>query len=204
MLELLYSLDKSIFHFCNQTIANPVFDVAMPFLTDLNKTWYGRGLFGVLWALLMWKGGKRGRTVGILIVVLLVISDQLSSSVIKKIFERPRPCHTIDGMPVVDNIRLLVDCGSGYSFPSSHAVNNFAVGTLLSFYYRRWTWACMTFASLIAFTRVSVGVHFPSDILGGAVIGAVCAYTVIVTWHYITKLFPGLNFEAPPSISRPT
>ena len=196
MIDFFYSIDKSLFYFCNQTLANPLFDVMMPFLTDLNKTWFGRGLFLVLWLLLMWKGGKKGRSLGILVILLILVSDQISSNVIKKIFARPRPCHIIDGFPVVDHIRLLVDCGSGYSFPSSHAVNNFAVGTFLSYYYRKWTWAYLSFATIIAFSRMSVGVHYPSDVIGGAVIGALFAYAMIIVWNYACKQFPGLDFGA--------
>ena len=150
MLDFLYSIDKTVFYFCNQTITNPFFDVAMPFITDLNQNWFGRGLFVVLWLLLMWKGGKKGRVIGLLLIPLIVVSDQLSSSVIKNIIARPRPCHEIDGVPILDHIHLLVNCGSGYSFPSSHAVNNFAAGIFLSYYYRKWTWAFMSFAFVVA------------------------------------------------------
>jgi undecaprenyl-diphosphatase len=199
MVDFLYSIDKAVFYFCNQTIANPVFDVVMPFLTDLNKSVFGQIFFIILWLLLMWKGGKKGRIIGILVIPLIVMSDQLSSSVIKKIVARPRPCHDIDGVPILDHIHLLVPCGSGYSFPSSHAVNNFAVGTFLSFYYRRWTWAFMSFAFVIAFSRLSVGVHYPSDCLGGAIIGALCAVLLIMVWNFLSRNYPILAPENPPS-----
>jgi undecaprenyl-diphosphatase len=196
MTEFLYSIDKSVFIFCNQTIANSFFDLAMPFLTDLNKNWYGLTLFGLLWALLMWKGGKKGRILGLLIIPLIVMSDQLCSNVIKNIFLRPRPCHIVNGIPVVEHIRLLVDCGSGFSFPSSHASNNFAVATLFSFYYRRWAWAWLTFATIIGFSRISVGVHYPSDVIGGALFGAMCAFSIIFVWEDISKRIPPLQISS--------
>ncbi len=200
MVDFLYSIDKSLFVFCNQTIANPVFDIVMPFLTDLTQNWFGRILFLLLWLLLMWKGGKKGRIVGLLLIILIVVSDQLSSSVIKKIVARPRPCHDIDGVPILENIHLLVPCGSGYSFPSSHAVNNFAAGTFLSYYYRKWTWAFMSFAFIIAFSRLSVGVHYPSDMLGGAIIGALITALLIQIWNILSRKFPVLSLEANPSV----
>ena len=196
MIEWLYSIDRLVFYFCNQTLANPLFDAAMPFLTDLNKTWYGLGLFGLLWLLLMWKGGKKGRILGLLLVPLIFMSDQLSSVVIKNIFVRPRPCHELNGMPVLEHIRLLVDCGSGYSFPSSHAANNFAVSTLFSYYYRRWTWAFISFAAIIGFSRISVGVHYPSDVAGGALVGASCAAIIILLWKSISKEFTYLQISS--------
>ena len=197
MADIFYSIDKSLFYFCNRTLANPVFDAIMPILTDLNKTWYGLSLFGALWFLLMWKGGRKGRVIGVLLIPLIVVSDGLSSGVIKKLFARPRPCHIIDGLPVLDNIRLLVQCGSGLSFPSSHAVNNFAVATFLSYYYRAWTWAFMSFATIIGFSRVSVGVHYPSDVLGGAMFGALFAWILIMLWISLRKNIPLLDFSEP-------
>lgn len=193
MVEILFSIDKTLYVFFNQTIANPVLDWTMPVLTDLNQNLYGLLLFTGIWLLFMWRGGKNGRIIGIMVIFLVAFSDQFSSNLIKKIVERPRPCHTIDGRTVVEHVRLLVACGSGYSFPSSHAVNNFAVGTLLSYYYRKWTWLFMTFAGLVGFSRVYVGVHFPSDIVGGAIIGAACAFCIILLHKAIGGSIPYLR-----------
>ncbi len=197
MIEALYRLDKEAFIFCNQTLANPVFDIVMPFLTDLNQHWYGLAIYALAWLLLMWKGGRRGRIIGLLLIPLIILSDQLSSAVIKNIVERPRPCHEIDGTLVVERVRLLVPCGSGYSFPSSHAVNNFAVATFLAFYFARWRWAFFGWAAVIAFTRPYVGVHFPSDIVGGAVIGVLCALFIAALWHALGRKYPALSI--PPN-----
>src|ERR1051326_15417 len=164
MIDFLYSIDKSIFIFWNQTLANPVTDVVMPFITNINQSTPGLCFLAALWILLMWKGGRKGRIVGILLIPLVVMSDQLSSSVIKKLVERPRPCHDINGVPVLDHVRLLVPCGSGHSFPSSHAVNGFAIASFFSNYYRRWAWAWFTVAAMMSLSRVFVGVHYPSDI----------------------------------------
>ena len=203
MLEIFFSIDKAIFYFSNQTIANPVFDAVMPFITDLNQTWYGPLLFIVLWLLLFLKGGKKGRVVALLLIPLIVISDQLSSTVIKKLVARPRPCHTVEGIKVLQNIRELVPCGSGFSFPSSHAVNHFAAATYLSSFYRRWSWACYTYASLISFSRVSVGVHYPSDVAGGALIGSFCAVMVTYCWRAVEKRYPSLSVSGFPMLPHP-
>ncbi|KAB2926388.1 MAG: phosphatase PAP2 family protein [Bacteroidetes bacterium] len=167
MLDALYSIDVALFFFLNRTIANPVFDILFPFLTDLNKQpFIGYVLIAVIgWVL--WKGGAKGRITVLLLVIGAVIGDQLSSSVLKPIFGRIRPCRALEG------VRMLVDCGSGLSFPSSHAVNNFTGAAIISFFYRRQTPYWMAFASLMALSRPYVGVHYPSDILGGAVTGAV-------------------------------
>jgi undecaprenyl-diphosphatase len=195
MAEFFFSLDTAVFYFFNIVIANTVLDIIMPVLTDYDKTATGRIIVGGIIMLLLWKGGKRGRTIVILLIPMILLSDQISSSVIKKLVERARPCHEIDGVRVIQNLRLLVDCGSGYSFPSSHAVNNFAVATLFSYFYRKWTWAFMLFAASIGISRMYVGVHFPVDVFGGAVVGAVCAVIIIVLWRSLVKKIPGLEIE---------
>ncbi len=181
MIEFLYSIDKAVFFFINHTISNPVLDWLMPFLTDLNKHKPTIVIAVLLWLWLMVRGGKTGRTAGILLVLSIIVSDQFSSSVLKNLVGRLRPCHVLHG------VRLLVDCGSGYSFPSSHAVNNFAGATILSHYYRKYAWGWFSLASLIALSRPYIGVHYPSDIVGGALIGWACASGMIALWEFIER-----------------
>lgn len=175
MTETFLALDKGLFYFLNHSIQNSVFDVLMPFLTRTD-TLHWRIFFGVIWLLLVIKGGRTGRVVAFLLIPLITISDQLSSSVIKYSVARLRPCAELP------DVRLLVPCGTGYSFPSSHAVNSFAAATLFSHYYRKWTWAFVTYASVVALSRPYVGVHYPSDIIVGTVIGIAVAAAVIFLW----------------------
>jgi len=173
MNEIFFSIDLGLFYFVNHSLQNPVFDVLMPVLTDLNKQM--AVLVGVF-ALLLWmgiKGGTTGRSAAVVLILTIVFSDQLNSSWIKHIFERVRPCH------VLDDVHLLVSCGSGYSFPSSHAVNNVAGATVISYFYPKLVWAFGSFAAIVTFSRVYVGVHYPSDVAGGAVIGFLCGVIVL-------------------------
>ena len=120
MLDFIVSIDIKLFHFLNQTIANPVLDVVMPFITEPDKFIYP--LIAVcLGVILLWR--RRGLMIILWGVVLITISDQFTNSVLKPIIDRVRPCHELDA------VRLLVGCGSGKSFPSSHAVNSFAAAT---------------------------------------------------------------------------
>jgi undecaprenyl-diphosphatase len=178
--DFLYSLDVGVFYFFNHTIHFDALDAVMVFLTRTD-TLHFRIFYGVVWVVLMVKGGRRGRTVALLLIPIIVASDQLSSSVIKHLVARMRPCFTLP------DVNLLVRCGSGLSFPSSHAVNNFAAATIFSYYYRRWTWAFITYASLVALSRPYVGVHYPSDVVGGAVIGALVCFIILFLWLFVEK-----------------
>jgi undecaprenyl-diphosphatase len=177
MLDYLNYLDTAVFRFFNSAISNPVFDILMPFLTDLNKQ---RLVLVIVGTLLLWmliRGRRSARLAALCLIVTIILSDQLSSSVIKYWLVRDRPCHTLQ------DVRLLVSCGSGFSFPSSHAVNNFAGALILAFFFPRAKWWFFGFAAVIAFSRVYVGVHYPLDVIGGSVIGLMCGGFVLVVFH---------------------
>lgn len=196
-MEMLAAADRAVFLFLNQTISNPVGDFLWPLITDYDRLPLVRVILIALWVWLLVRGGARGRTAALLLIPVLVLSDQLSSSLIKEWVQRPRPCHSIDGVPIVPGIHLLVNCGGGKSFPSSHAVNNYAVATLFSFYFPKGRWAFIGWAALVALSRPAVGVHYPSDIVGGAVIGAVVAAIIIWLWTMAQRrFFPAASVAA--------
>lgn len=179
MVDFLYSIDVSLFYFVNHGMSNNVFDLLMPFVTDLNKNKVVLVTVLLLWGYLLVKGGEGGRIAALLLIPTIVFSDQLNSSFIKFLFERIRPCH------VLPDVDLLVGCGSGYSFPSSHAVNNFAGAFVLSFFLPKAKWGLFVFASVVAFSRVYVGVHYPSDVIGGAILGIACGLIIIALYNFL-------------------
>jgi len=116
---------------------------------------FGKGTFWVL--------------VGIGIAIL--IADQGTSSFMKPFFGRLRPCHDVRWDDQIMNYRY---CGGLYSFASSHAANGFAVATYFNFvFYKRIRGFGFLFlwAAIFAYTRVYLGVHYPGDILVGAMVG---------------------------------
>lgn len=125
------------------------------------------------------------------LALTILATDQLNSSVIKELIERIRPCHTLG------DVRLLVDCGGGKSMPSSHAANNFAAALVLSIFFRRETLLFFFIAVLMALSRVYVGVHYPADIIVGAVVGLLMAtiVTFIVT-RIAVKYFPDFSAKS--------
>jgi undecaprenyl-diphosphatase len=193
MKEFLYSLDVAVFHFINGTLANPVGDWLWPVITDYDRLLPVRIVLLAVWLFLLIRGGVRGRTVALLLIPVLFCADKLSSAIIKELVARPRPCHEINGVSIVQGIHLLVHCGGGKSFPSSHAVNNTAVAVLFGRYYPRGRPGFYGWAALVALSRPAVGVHYPSDILGGAIIGLVIGLAIVALWVAIQRKFlPGL------------
>jgi undecaprenyl-diphosphatase len=188
-MEFFWNIDRIVFHFCNHDLENKLFDAVLPVVTDLNKHWYGLWLAAILWLLLLLRAGTPGRLAALLLIPTIAFSDQLNSYFLKYLIVRPRPCH------VLPDVHLLVGCGSGYSFPSSHAVNTFAAALVLAYFLPRGTWAFFSFAVIVAFSRVYVGVHYPSDVLGGSIIGLTCGALVILLFRIIEQWWVGRKPE---------
>lgn len=167
MTEFLYSIDLAVFYFFNHSIANPAFDRFFVFITDVNH-WYIAYL--ILLGIAFVKGGRTGKIAAVGALVLIAASDQLSSFFIKHWVARIRPCNALP------DARKLIECSGSYSFPSSHAVNNFAAAVFFYRIYPNLKWVLFISAFLVAFSRVYVGRHYPSDIIGGAIIGSALGY----------------------------
>jgi undecaprenyl-diphosphatase len=105
--------------------------------------------------------------------LLILIGDRASVEMFKEVFERLRPCHN----PTIKYLVHTVDgCGGKFGFVSSHATNSFSLAVFSSLLLKskfKWITASMLFwAALVSYSRIYVGVHFPADILGGAILGS--------------------------------
>lgn len=181
MLEFLQHIDEVLFFFINNDLANPFLDWLMPLITR-QKNWYP--LFFLLIMMLLWKGGKKGRLVVLLLIPVILLSDQISSTLIKPLFDRVRPCKAFE---TIGTVNMLIGMKTSPSFPSSHAANSFAAATLFALFYSRRRWIYYTLAAVIAFSRVYVGVHYPFDVLAGALIGFFSALLVYYFYDYLKK-----------------
>ncbi|MGD8779962.1 MAG: phosphatase PAP2 family protein [Ignavibacteria bacterium] len=162
MVEFFYSIDVELFYFINHTLSNSVFDKFFILITNV-KNWYITYI--ILWSIAFFKGGRIGKVAAIGAIFVIVFSDQLNSSLLKNLFERTRPCNELPG------VNALLGCSGSYSFPSSHAVNNFAIAVFFYRLFPKLKWVLLISAGLIAISRPYVGVHYPSDILAGALLG---------------------------------
>ncbi len=181
-MEFLLELDKQLFFLINNGLANPLFDRIMPFITEV-ESWVLVYLVG-FW-FLFFKSGKVGKITAVALIITLIVSDQFSSTFLKEWVGRIRPCRTLD------SVRLLVDCGGGKSFPSSHAVNNFAAAFVVTHYFKKNYLFFYLTAFLIAFSRVYIGVHYPIDITAGGLIGVcvgfITTYLIDLTKKIVLK-----------------
>jgi len=177
-METILNLDTQFFYFLNLKLQNHIFDFAMPILTDLS---YWRIPLAIAWISLIIFGKRKGRIVGILLVVVVAIGDQVCNQIIKPWAARIRPCNVLEG------VHLLINCTKSFSFPSSHAVNLFSGCILLSCFYRRLTILFLLVALLVSYSRIYVGVHYPLDVVGGMVLGLVVSLVIIITYNSLEK-----------------
>jgi undecaprenyl-diphosphatase len=168
----ILKVDISLFYFINNTMQNSFFDSIMPVITDIDN-W--KIVILIVWLALIVKGGNKGRVAAILVIVVVGFSDLLIAQVIKPIVARVRPCN------VLPHVNLLVGCGGleSYSFPSSHASNIFAAASFFGYKYKGFVAVFISIALLVAYSRVYVGVHYPFDVIGGAIVGIVCAWIIL-------------------------
>ena len=177
-MEVLYALDQWLYGLVNGAGQHPWLDaVLVPWRNRDTWLW----LYAVLAGLVIWQFRLRGLYAVLAIGLTVGIADQLSSKVIKPAVERARPCRT-DGAHTPG--RTLVHCGGGYSFPSSHAANHFALAVVLfataGRRWRGWRWLLLGWAFLVAYAQVYVGVHFPVDAVAGALLGTLLGLAAAV------------------------
>jgi undecaprenyl-diphosphatase len=175
LIGTLNHWDILIFYLININLQNHVFDVIMPIITSL-------GYFSI-WilacVLLYIFGGEKGRNVALVCIVALVFGYFLTE-ILKYIVARPRPYAVLEG------VRVLAMTG-GYSWPSGHTVASFIgaiiIGRGYSFTIRgksyKLIYPLLAFAVLVGFSRIYNGVHYPFDVISGALIGIFCALLIL-------------------------
>ena len=146
----------------------PFMDFIIPKITFL-----GNG--GFIWVLtaiilLFFKKYRKG---GIAILIALAFGAILGSFVLKPLIARPRPFHSME------ELSLLIKSPTGFSFPSGHTMSSFSAAYILNYINKKFGYFAIPLAILIAFSRLYLYVHFPSDILAGAILGTLISYLTV-------------------------
>ncbi len=166
-MDFLYSIDLFVLYLFNHTISTPFLDKFFSIITNVNN-WYIT--YVILLGISFFKGGTKGKLAVLGVILLIIFTDQTGYRILKEYFARPRPCNALS------DVITPLGCTGSFSFPSNHALNNFAAAIFFYRLFPKLKWVLFITASLISISRVYLGLHYPSDILGGAIIGLVFGY----------------------------
>lgn len=194
----LQQLDEAGFRFINQGLTCGPLDWLMPVLS-------GNPVFGPVLALLgiwlVWKGGARGR---VCLLMLLLLTGAVNNALVdwlKELFARPRPFLTLP------DARVLLGRGDSGSLPSGHTANWFSATFVVAWYYRRVFWGLLPLAAAVGLSRIYNGVHYPGDVLAGALLGALVGgggvWLVDALWRTGVRAWFPIWWRHLPSLSRP-
>lgn len=193
-MQQILQWDYWLFFKINTQWTSPLVDQVYPWWRDMTA-WYPLYLFLIVF---VWQNlAKNNRLSWLLfIAITITISDQLSSTVVKEWVQRLRPCQD----PAIEPYaRMLLDhCSGGYSFTSSHATNHFAAAFFffrtLQTYFGKWAYLFFVWAATISYGQVYTGVHYPLDILCGAITGS------FIGWG-MSRLYQRFTFRSQLSVT---
>ena len=213
-------MDQALFHLINERWTSPALDLFMAALSDV-QIWQPLLVAVGLYALIFC--GFKGRAFVLCVLVTVALSEALLVRTLKSAIGRPRPKQaqsvrlvqlqkatpkilTLFKQPRVHQStqKDLRPAGSGSSFPSGHATNNFVIATFCTLFFRRWGWVALLPAGLVAYSRIYVGAHYPSDVLVSIFLAAGQALLLFLLYAWLWKklapsLFPKVA-EAHPTL----
>jgi undecaprenyl-diphosphatase len=174
MFGVIQNIDLWVLEFIQQFFNYPLMDKLMIFITTLGNK-------GAIWIIicvsLLFK--KNYRKIAILVMIAFTLSTILGEGIIKHIVQRLRPFATYP------SLQLIIGTPTLYSFPSGHTATAFAAATVLSKEFNKYKILFFSISSLIAFSRLYLFVHYPSDIIAGILLGLFSAWLTY-------KIFDGI------------
>ena len=181
MIEYLHDLDVKMLLFLN-SMNSPFIDKLMFFISGKIE-WLPLYLFLIFW--MFYRFRKKGWLFLALTILVFAFSDLGSVHLFKNVFERLRPSRN----PELEGLVHLVNGyrGGMYGFISSHAANTFGLAVMVSLIFReRWlTVSMLLWAAVVSYSRIYLGVHYPFDVLGGAIWGSLMAVLVFLVYRKI-------------------
>lgn len=163
MFLLINEFDIYILQFIQNNMHTPVLDKLMIFATKLGNN----GLIWIFISILLVIISKKHKKAGFVTLLALFIGAMLGEVIIKHIVQRPRP------FLEMNTIKLLIPKPKSFSFPSGHTTAAFAAVVVLSRYFKKYSIEFFILAFLIAFSRMYLCVHYPTDVLAGIILGII-------------------------------
>ena len=183
MMVFLEEIDKTLLLWLNGW-HSPFFDDIMFFISG---KWQWIPFYMLLIALIIRKYKRKAIVILIAAGVLITLSDQLSN-LLKETVQRPRPCKDAE----IGHLVVLVNdyCRGAYGFVSAHAANSFALAGFISLLFRnKWvTMGMLSWAAIVSYSRIYLGVHYPGDIIAGAVLGLLLSRIIYIVISGLAKL----------------
>lgn len=183
MIDAIIEWDKALFLSLNN-MGNPTWDSLWIFITK--KSFFV--VYPILIYLIFKAKGRDGWLLLVFIALTILLCDRISVECFKEVFKRFRPDHT-EGL--ADQARFLMNKAGQYGFVSSHATNVFGVaGVLTAVLGRHYKglWAYLfAWASIVSYSRIYVGKHFPMDLICGAILGLIISVVVVKLYRYVLQ-----------------
>ncbi len=176
MLGFIQSIDFIILDFIHNNLTSPFMDAFMVFITTLGN---GGAIWIVITVLMLLS--KKYRKTGIMMTIGLVLCMLIGNVILKPHIARLRPFQIKEG------IDLLIKAPHDYSFPSGHTFSSILGGIIIFTRHKKAGIYALILAVLISFSRLYLYVHFPSDVIAGAILGALTALFSIKAAHFIVK-----------------
>jgi len=186
----IMDLDTSLLRLLNVELTHPLLDRFIPLFSDFD-VW--KIPFILLLVVIVIKERLKGVFIVVGLGLTILLSETISTKIMKEFVERIRPCHLHEWVRLIEGY-----CPESPAFPSSHATNICAAITFLYFFFPRWLLFVMVpLAILVGYSRVYLGVHYPLDVLGGAILGLGCGWGIFLVFK--TFVFPRIGIEARPA-----
>lgn len=170
-MEWLLEKDGLLLRWLMETFSHPVLDKIMIFISSLGNKGMIWIAIGVLFFLFGWKN-QQWRTRGLLVLFSLAANLLVCNTVLKPLVDRTRPYYVLEYTPLIPPV-------GDPSFPSGHTAASFAAATAIYAINKKWGIAAYLFAAIMGFSRLYLGVHFPTDVLFGAMVGMAVAKIVV-------------------------
>lgn len=182
MLDRLISFDERLFSILNG-LHSPFFDKLMFFISGVPE-WIPMYVLIIGW--IVYKFRWKAILIFVTFILLITLSDQISVQ-IKLAVDRLRPCKDPDIRPWVHIVNGY--CSGRFGFVSSHAANTFALATYTSLILKNkyYTTFILIWATVVSYSRIYLGVHFPGDILCGAMLGAILGYGLYRLYRFAER-----------------